>query len=282
MEQVLAELAESQAQAVLLEARLALITDEVPSNSTKADDNFAKIQGKEGTINKFKVWRDRQRGTRDKIEVDYTSCRYGQMQTDIIEIGPHEDETQLQAIIRELNDLSQKHPQRDVRSEEVFTEIYLLLLEIKQLAIDNGVSPHLPNISGGNNNGKGGFINTELDASGTIITTDEIQYIICEWMPAYCEANGKKCKIGVNCKYYDATHLALMREGIPHVDKGCRLGVTTGYECFQFRIIDGKIYMRLASWWSLSRMRMKVKFNLSTMINPNFPLVVKWLLENCG
>jgi hypothetical protein len=117
-EQVLAELAESQAQAVLLEARLALITDEVPSNSTKADDNFAKIQGKEGTINKFKVWRDRQRGTRDKIEVDYTSCRYGQMQTDIIEIGPHEDETQLQAIIRELNDLSQKHPQRDVRSRK--------------------------------------------------------------------------------------------------------------------------------------------------------------------
>jgi len=35
--------------------------------------------------------------------------------------------------------LSQKHPQRDVRSEEVFTEIYLLVLEIKQLAIDNGV-----------------------------------------------------------------------------------------------------------------------------------------------
>ena len=89
------------------------------------------------------------------------------------------------------------------------------------------------------NNGKSGFINTGQYASGTTITTEEIQHTICVWMTEYYEENGIKCSIGVNCKYYDATPLALMREGKPNVDEGCRLGVTTGYKCFQFIIIDG-------------------------------------------
>ena len=114
------------------------------------------------------------------------------MPTVRIDIGPDEEPTPLDTKIRGLNDMSQNHPQRDVRSEEVSTEIYLRVLEIKQLAIDNGVSlrwdpfedfvivnlknHHLPNISGGNNNGKGRFFNTGQDASGSTVTTDEIRH----------------------------------------------------------------------------------------------------------
>ena len=259
-EHLVVELATSRAKIVLLEAELASITNEVPSNSTKADDNLARIQTMGGTTAEYKAWRNRQRSKKDNSEVNYESCQYDQMQTECIEIGPHEDETPLQAKIRELNDLSQKHPQRDVRSEEVFTEIYLLVLEIKQLAIENRVrlrwdpfvdyvivkleNHHLPNICGGNNNGIGGFFNTGQNASGNTVTTDEIERTICVWMPAYCKENGIKCSIGVNCKYYDATPLALMREGKSNVNEGCRLGVTTGYECFQFIIINGKIHMK--------------------------------------
>jgi len=150
----------------------------------------------------------------------------------MFKIGPHEDETPLQAKIRELNDMSQNHPQRDVRSEEVFTEIYLLVLEIKQLAIDNGVSlcwdpfgdfvikdlknHHLPRLCGGPKNGKGGFFNTEQEASGTTLTTEEVRHTICEWFPAYCKKHDIKCSIGVNCEYFDAPPLALMHEGIPN------------------------------------------------------------------
>ena len=76
----MAELATSQAEIVLLEARLASITNEVPSNSTKADDNLALIRRMGGTTAKYKFWRDRQRSTRDKIEltshhVDTIKCK---------------------------------------------------------------------------------------------------------------------------------------------------------------------------------------------------------------
>jgi len=63
-------------------------------------------------------------------------------------------------------------------------------------------------------------------------------------MTEYYEENGIKCSIGVNCQYFDAIPLALMREGKPNVDEGCCLGVTTGYEFFQFIIIDGKIHTK--------------------------------------
>ena len=156
--------------------------------------------------------------------------------------------------------MSQNHPQRDVRSEEVSTDIYLRVLEIKKLAKANRIhlhwdpfedfvivklkNHHLPKLVGGPNNGKGGFFNTGQKASGTTVTTEEVRQTICVWMPEYCKKHGITCSIGVNCKYYDATPLALMREGLPNVEEGCRLGVTTGYECFQFIVIDGKIYMK--------------------------------------
>jgi hypothetical protein len=181
------------------------------------------------------------------------------MPTERIDIGPVEEPSLLDTLIRGLNDMSQNHPQRDVCSEEVSTEIYFRVLEIKQLAKANGIHLHwdpfedfvivklknhnLPKLCGGNNNGKKGFFNTGQKASGTTVTTDEVRYTICVWWPEYCKRHGIKFSIGVNCYYYDATPLALMREGKPNVKEGCRLGVTSGYECLQFIVIDGEIHM---------------------------------------
>jgi len=57
-EHLMVELATSQAKIVLLEARLASITDKVPSNSTKADVILARIQRMGGTTAKYKAWRN--------------------------------------------------------------------------------------------------------------------------------------------------------------------------------------------------------------------------------
>ena len=177
----------------------------------------------------------------------------------MFKIGPHEDETPLQAKIRELNDMSQNHPQRDVRSEEVFTEIYLLVLEIKQLAIDNGVSlcwdpfgdfvikdlknHHLPRLCGGPNNGKGGFFNTEQEASGTTITTEEVRHTIVSGFLRIAKSMTSSARLASIVNILTLLHWhSCMREYL--IDEGCRLGVTTGYECFQFTIIHRKILMR--------------------------------------
>ena len=112
------------------------------------------------------------------------------MQTVRIDIGPREEPTLLDTKIRELNDMSLNHPQRDIRSEEVSTEIYLRVLEIKQLAKANRIRLHwdpfedfvimklknhnLPKLCGSNNNGKKGFFNTGQKASGTTVTTKEV------------------------------------------------------------------------------------------------------------
>ena len=84
------------------------------------------------------------------------------------------------------------------------------------------------------------------------------------WWPAYCEENGIKFSIGADCKYYDATPLALMREGKPNVEEGCRLGVTTGYECLQFIVIDGKIHMTCDG--TAMKNRHESKISISPMI----------------
>ena len=90
-EHLVVELAASNAKNVLLEAKLASTTDEVPSNSTKADDNLALIRKMGGTNSEYKVWRDRQRSKKEKAEVNFESCRYNQMPTVRIDIGPREE-----------------------------------------------------------------------------------------------------------------------------------------------------------------------------------------------
>ena len=68
-EHLVVELEASNAKNVLLEARLASTTDEVPSNSTKVDDNIARIEGIGGTKAEYKVWRNRQKTKKEVAEL---------------------------------------------------------------------------------------------------------------------------------------------------------------------------------------------------------------------
>ena len=196
-----------------------------------------------------------------KSKNDSKLCHYKRMHNALIEIGRHVDETQLQSLIRELIAMSNMYPHRDSRSEEVNTRIYLLVLEIEELAENENSTQcwdpfkdfvvvdlknhYLPKIRGANSNGKVGFIDTNIVPELDDISNEQVKYILSVWMRAYCEERGWEFSIGDNVEIVDAITLALMFEGIPHINPKCRLLITTELECIQLCIINGTIHMTL-------------------------------------
>ena len=102
---------------------------------------------------------------------------------------------------------------------------------------------YLPELRGNNNNGKGGFIDTNIlpEPGGDISDAKVLE--VFSWMRAYWEESGEEYTIGDNVDIVDATTLALKFEGLPHIDPKSRLMFTTENECMQLCIINGTIHM---------------------------------------
>ena len=249
------EMAELEAKtASLIITCTHLFPHNVQSN-INAETNLALIRDiDEGTTDRYKGWKGRMVPSNG-----FEECRYKQMHNSRIKIGRNVDETQLQSLIRELCDMSNMHPHREARSEEVSTKIYLLVRKIEELAIINRVrlcwdpfkdwvtavlnDHHLPSLRGSNNNGKRGFLDTNiLPEPGGIISDAKVLEVF-SWMRAYCEERGWTFMIGDNVEIIDATTLALMYEKLPHINPECRLLITTEYESMQLCTIDETIHM---------------------------------------
>ena len=240
------EAAAAAAAAAALAAEAASIDNEVQSNITKIRDID------EGTTDQYKDWKDIMTCS------DKSLCLYNLMHNSRFEFGPHVEETELQSKIGVLNAMSNKYASRAARSEVVKTTIYLLVREIEELAKNENISlrwdpfkdfvtvdlnHHLPKIRGGNANRKKGFIDTNIvpELDGDI--SDAIVLDVISWMREYWEESGEEYTIGDNVKIVDATTLALMYEGLPHINPKCRLLITTEFECIQLCTIDGTVHI---------------------------------------
>lgn len=240
------EAAAAEAAAAALAAKAALIDNELQSNITKIRDID------EGTTDDYKDWKDRMTCS------DKSLCLYNLMHNSRFEFGQHVEETELQSKIRVLNAMSNKYASRAARSEVVNTTIYLLAREIEELAKNENISlcwdpfkdwvtvdldHHLPRIHGGNNNGVGGFVDTNIVPEPDGDISDAIVLDVISWMREYWEESGEEYSIGDNVEIVDATTLALMYEGLPHINPKCRLLITTEFECIQMCTIDGTVHI---------------------------------------
>jgi hypothetical protein len=125
---------------------------------------------------------------------------------------------------------------------------------------------YLPELRGNNNNGKGGFIDTNIlpEPGGDISDAKVLE--VFSWMRAYYEESGVEYMIGNNVDIVDATTLALKFEGLPHIDPKCRLMFTTEYECMQLCIMNETIHMTFDG--TDEKNRKESHFNISKYIMP--------------